>query len=149
MGPMWVMYYNRTGFFLGRASRTKETLPECCLIKDPGHLWILLVLSWCKWLLVCNDVPGGYLGCYTSCGDFDSLVAIVLVVFLLSYLSILCRDLMVMSQHHFLFIFFLLVATSVLRCNQFPPSHLYPRSRPQGGVVTSLSSAQLFFRSRP
>ena len=28
-------------------------------LRTPGHLWILLVLSWCKWLLVCNDVPGG------------------------------------------------------------------------------------------
>ena len=34
----------------------------------------------------------------TSCCDFDFLVAIVLVVFLPSYVSILCRDLMVMSR---------------------------------------------------
>ena len=33
-------------------------------LRTTGHLWILLVLSWCKWLLVCNDVLGGYLGCY-------------------------------------------------------------------------------------
>ena len=46
-----------------------------------------------------------------------------------------------MSRPIFLLISFLLVATSVLRCNQFPPSHLYSRSRPQGGVATSISSA--------
>ena len=35
--------------------------------------------------------------------------------------------------------FFLLVATSVLRCNRFPPSHLFSRSRPQGDVATSFA----------
>ena len=53
----------------------------------------------------------------TSCCDFEFLVAIVLVVFLPSYVSILCRDLMVMSRPLFLPISFLQVATSVLRCN--------------------------------
>ena len=57
----------------------------------------------------------------TSCCDFDFLVAIVLVVFLPSYVSILCHDLMVMSQPLLFPISFLLVATSVLRCNRFPP----------------------------
>ena len=75
----------------------------------------------------------------TSCCDFDFLVAIVLVVFLPSYLSILCRDVRVMSQPLLLPISFLLVATSVLRCNRFPPSHLFSRSRPQGDVATSFT----------
>ena len=42
-----------------------------------------------------------------------------------------------MSRPLFLPISFLLVATSVLRCNKFPPSHLFSRSRPQGNVATS------------
>ena len=75
----------------------------------------------------------------TSCCDFYFLVAIVLVVFLPSNVSILCRDLLVMSRPLFLPIAFLLVATSVLRCNRFPPSHLFSRSRPQGDVATSFA----------
>ena len=75
----------------------------------------------------------------TSCCDFDFLVAIVLVVFLPSYVSILCRDLMVMSRPLLLPISFLLVATSILRCNRFPPSYLFSRSRPQGDVATSFA----------
>ena len=75
----------------------------------------------------------------TSFCDFDFLVAIVLVVFLPSYVSILCRDLMVMSRPLFLPISFLLVATLVLRCNIFSPSHLFSRSRPQGDVATSFA----------
>ena len=73
----------------------------------------------------------------TSCCDFDFLVAIVLVVFLPSYVSILRHDPMMMSRPLLLPISFLLVATSVLRCNIFPPSHLFSRSRPQGNVPTS------------
>ena len=75
----------------------------------------------------------------TSCCDFDFLVTIVLVVFLPSYVSILCRDLVVVSRPLLLPNSFLLVATSVLRCNRFPPSHLFSRSRPQGDVVTSFA----------
>ena len=66
----------------------------------------------------------------TSCCDFD---------FLPSYVSILCRDLMVMSRPLLLLIYFLLVATSVLRCNRFPPSYLFSRSRPQVDVATSFA----------
>ena len=73
----------------------------------------------------------------TSCCDFYFLVAIVLVVFLPSYVSILCRDLVVMSRPLLLPISFLLVATSGLRCKGFPPSHIFSRSRPQGDVATS------------
>ena len=63
----------------------------------------------------------------------------MLVVFLPSYVSILCRDLMVMSRPLLLPISFLLVATLVLRCNRFPPSHLFSRSRLQGDVATSFA----------
>ena len=63
----------------------------------------------------------------------------MLVVFLPSYLSILCRDLLVMSRPLLFPISFLLVATSVLRCNRFPPSHLFSRSRPQGAITTSFA----------
>ena len=66
----------------------------------------------------------------TSSCDFD---------FLPSYVSILYLDLMVMSRPLLLPISFLLVATSVLRCNRFPPSHLFFRSRPQGDVATSFA----------
>ena len=43
----------------------RRLYPNFVKLRTPGHLWILLVLLWCKWLLVCNDVPGGYLGCYS------------------------------------------------------------------------------------
>ena len=95
-------------------SSQQVVLPSLKAMDDRSHFFLMGAVPFLRCMM-------------TSCGDFDSFVAIVLVVFLLSYLSILCRDLMVMSRHHFLFIFFLLVATSVLRCNQFPPSHLYPR----------------------
>ena len=62
MGLMWVMYYNHTGCVLGRVPRTKETLPKFFKLRTPGYLWILLVLSWCKWLLVCKAVLGGIWG---------------------------------------------------------------------------------------
>ena len=32
--------------------------PNFVKLRTPSYLWILLVLSWCKWLLVCNAVPG-------------------------------------------------------------------------------------------
>ena len=54
--------------------------------------------------------------------------------------SNLSRDLKVMSRPLFMFISLLLVATSILCCNQFPPSDLYSRSRPQGDVTTSSCS---------
>ena len=75
----------------------------------------------------------------TSCCDFDFLVAIVLVVFLPSYISILCRDLIVVSRPLLLPISFLMVATSVLCCNSLSLSHIYSRSRPQGDVTTSFA----------
>ena len=50
------------------------------------------------------------------------------------------QDLKLMSQPLLIPISFLRVATSVLCCNQFPPSHLYSRSRPQGDVATSCCS---------
>ena len=110
----------------------------------------------CLPILPVSELRHVFLGCdhfvvcmTTSCCDFDFLVAIVLVVFLPSYVSILCRDLMVMSRSLLFPISFLLVATSVISCNRFPPSHLFSRSRPQVVVATSISSAQLFFRSRP
>ena len=53
----------------------------------------------------------------TSCRDLDFLVAILLVFFRSLYLSILCRDLMVMSRQLLLSISVLQVATSVPRCN--------------------------------
>ena len=110
----------------------------------------------CLTILPASELRYVFLGCdhfpvcmTTSCCDFYFLVTIVLVVFLPSYVSILCRDLMVMSRHLLFPTSFLLVATSVLHCNTFPPSHPFSRSRPQVGVATSISSAQLFFRSRP
>ena len=63
----------------------------------------------------------------------------MLVVFFPSYVSILCRDLMVMLRPLLLPISFLLVETSVLRCNRFPPSHLFSKSQPQGDVATSFA----------
>ena len=36
--------------------------PNFVKLRTLGHLWILLVLSWCKWLLVCNDFPRGIWG---------------------------------------------------------------------------------------
>ena len=110
----------------------------------------------CLPILPASELRHVFLGCdhfavcmMTSCCDFDFLVAIVLVVFLPKYVSILCRDLMVMSRHLLFPISFLLVATSVRRCNIFPHSHLFSRSRLQVGVATSISSALIFFRSRP
>ena len=38
--------------------------PNFVKLRTLGHLWILLVLSWCKWLLVYNDVPRGIWGRY-------------------------------------------------------------------------------------
>ena len=40
----------------------RRLCPNFVKLRTPGHLWILLVLSWCKWLLVCNDVLGGIWG---------------------------------------------------------------------------------------
>ena len=34
----------------------KRLYPNFVKLRTPGHLWILLVLSCGKWLLVCNDV---------------------------------------------------------------------------------------------
>ena len=94
-------------------------------------------------ILPTSELRHVFLGCdhfavcmTTSCCDFDFLVAIVSVVFLPSYVSILCRDLMVMSRPLLFPISFLLVATSVLSYNRFPPAHLFSRSQPQGGVAT-------------
>ena len=110
----------------------------------------------CLPILPAFELRHVFLGCdhfavcmTTSCCDFYFLVAIVLVVFLPSYVSISCHDLIVMSRYLLFPISFLMVASSVLRCNTFPPSYLFSRSRPQGGVATSISSTQLFFRSRP
>ena len=41
-------------------------------LRTLGHLWILLVLSWCKWLLVCNDVPRGIWGVTEIVPNIDS-----------------------------------------------------------------------------
>ena len=41
-------------------------------LRTHGHLWILLVLSWCKWLLVCNDVPRGIWGVTEIVPNIDS-----------------------------------------------------------------------------
>ena len=57
-----------------------------------------------------------------------------------SQVSNLIRDLKLMSRPLLMFISLLLVATSILCCNQFPPSSLYSRSRPQGDVATSCCS---------
>ena len=57
-----------------------------------------------------------------------------------SQVSNLRRDLKVMSRPLLMSISFLLVATSVLCCNQFPSFNLYSRSRPQGDVATSCCS---------
>ena len=57
-----------------------------------------------------------------------------------SQVSNLSRDLKVMSRPLLMFISLLLVATSILCCNQFPPSNLYSRSRPHGDVATSYCS---------
>ena len=98
----------------------------------------------CLPILPVSELRHVFLGCdhfavcmTTSCCDFDFLVAIVSVAFLPSYVSILCCNLMVMSRPLLFPISFLLVATSVLRCNKFTPSHLFSRSRPQDGVATS------------
>ena len=98
----------------------------------------------CLLILPVSELRHVFLGCdhfavcmTNSCCDFDFLVVIVSAAFLSSYVSILCRDLMVMSRPLLFPISFLLVATSVLRCNRFTPSHLFSRSRPQGGVTTS------------
>ena len=79
----------------------------------------------CLPILPASELRHVFLGCdhfdvcvTTSCCDFDFLVAIVSVVFLPSYFSILCRDLMVMSRPLLFPIYFLLVATSVLSCNR-------------------------------
>ena len=37
----------------------RRLCPNFIKLRTPDYLWILLVLSWCKWLLVCNVVPGG------------------------------------------------------------------------------------------
>ena len=78
----------------------------------------------CLPILPTSELRHVFLGCdhfvicmTTSCCDFDSLVAIVLVVFLPLSLSILCRDLLVMSRPLLLSISFIQVATSVPRCN--------------------------------
>ena len=52
----------------------------------------------------------------------------------------LSRDLKLMSRPLLIFISFLLVATSILCCNQFLLSNLYARLRPQGDVATSCCS---------
>ena len=77
-------------------------------------------------------------------------------------LIVLCRDLKLMSRPLLMSISFLLVATSVLCCNQFSSFNLYSRSRPHvvlslaarspncsKVVATLISSPLLFFRSRP
>ena len=87
-------------------------------------------------------------GCDLVCGLLPSQV------------SNLSHDLKVMSRPLLMFISLLLVATSILCCNQFPPSNLYSRSRPHVAlflvacspncskvVATWISSAQFFFRS--
>ena len=53
-----------------------------------------------------------------------------------SQVSNLSRDLKVMSRPLLMSIYFLLVATSILCCNQFSPFNLYYKSRPQGDVAT-------------
>ena len=40
----------------------RRLCPNFVTLRTLGQLWILLVLSWCEWLLVCNDVPGGIWG---------------------------------------------------------------------------------------
>ena len=106
--------------------------------------------------------------CITSGRDFVFLVATLLVVFCLHRFQILSRDFKVMSRLVLMFISHLLVATSILCCNQFPFFNLYSRSRPHAYVATMccsclvacspncskvvatlISSVQLFFRSRP
>ena len=39
--------------------------PNFVKLRTLGHLWILLVLSWFKWWLVCNDFPRGIWGVTT------------------------------------------------------------------------------------
>ena len=73
----------------------------------------------CLLILPVSELRHVFLGCdhfavcmTTSCCDFDFLVVIVSAAFLSSYVSILCRDLMVMSRPLLFPISFLLVATS-------------------------------------
>ena len=56
---------------------------------------------------------------------------------LLSQVLNLSCDLKLMSRPLLMFISLLLVATSILCCNQFLFSNLYARLRPQGDVATS------------
>ena len=110
----------------------------------------------CLPILPASELRHVFLGCdhfavcmTTSCYEFDSLVAIVLVVFLLSYLAILCRDLMVMSRPLFLPYLFSLgcnLSPTLQLTSFFPTIFQVATSR---WCSTSLSSAQLFFRSRP
>ena len=79
----------------------------------------------------------------TSCCDFDFLVAIVLVVFLPSYLSILCRDLF-----YFPFLFFrsqpqFYVATNFLLPTYFPGRDIKVVSQPQFLLLSSSSGRDL------
>ena len=84
----------------------------------------------------------------TSCCGFNFLVAIVLVVFLPSYVSILCCDLMVMSRHGFLFFFLFLffrlqpqfyVATNLFLPNYFSGRDIKVVSRPHFLLLSSSS----------
>ena len=68
------------------------------------------------------------LGCDLVCGLLPSQV------------SNLSRNLKLMSRPLLMFIFLLLVTTSILCCDQFLLSNLYARSRPQGDVATSCCS---------
>ena len=106
--------------------------------------------------------------CITSGRDFVFLVATLLVVFCLYRFQILSYDFKVLSRPLLMFISHLLVATSILCYNQFPSFNLYSRSQPHAYVATMcyscsvacspnctkvvatlISSAHLFFRSRP
>ena len=40
----------------------RRLCPNFVKLRTPGHLWILLVLSWGEWLLVCNDILRGIWG---------------------------------------------------------------------------------------
>ena len=90
----------------------------------------------------------------TSLSSFSSSVCVatsvlgcdhLAVCMTTSYVSILCRNLMVMLLYGFLFFFLFFFSC----CNLSSTLRLTPRSRHQSGVETSLPSAQLFFRLRP
>ena len=84
----------------------------------------------------------------TSCCDFEFLVAIVLVVFLPSSVSILCRDIFC-----FPFLFFCLqpqfyVATHFLQLTYFSGHNLKLVSQPQFLLLSSSSGCDLIEWSR-